>query len=867
MAKKKIYYNEEAPINDEELALEIYKLISNAPILGIDINKIPKDTDAHYKDVILSHFFNNWTLLHYVDIMETKTKLNLFLPKNADTYSIIVDNPDLKQKKDKHFYVVFKHELMEKSKADKLIADRNAFKKCNLPKILCYNHKKETDFEVDYTECSCHNEDYGKDLLAEKNLWNNFIIPKVDEAIRVCKDNINKQAREKFKTELQPDAKKFADALITYCEIVRNLSDIHKIADHFITINKWINGDTIPASHLLVLFNTDTQVGRNGKTWRMNLEQTYMNENGFLSSSNPLTNNGLGSINDLSDNLFYKDEYAFEDSTKEFLKNINQNKKPKITARVLYKGTQTIVNDVIIYLCCHNGRPAESIVSNNRTAYTVRCTDAKYSENIQHLTNIYSDPLEQNEQALKNIYYKKLFGALVKNAVPYNKKMLFEEQIIKFSSQLLSTLEHFHGGCVTFGKLINYLGKQTYFSLEKAKTEFHDLYNYLKANQPEYITGESKKNWDERGVNLSMQSDDGSLIDLLEKNNSAVTVETNYELIDRTKLKNYIYSLFDLDPNEPETDFEKEPETTAVVSESTPTVDIDKEQKAYNELCELFIPVTKTKIGYPYTDSNTGETLELLFEGVNIPDVEPTAGHKSRFSLDNMMLMPRFLVEYDPPSDTSIEEIKKIKDQTLQLIKDLPTFRVVDSGNKSIHIMFCFDYESHPENIEEYKFAVQCAVQELNLPDKIGVAELDKKVLVDPSRICRRPNVLRDNGKMQTLISMDKKQIHSNWKEKYKQHCEKEQQKKNRQEILNKPIFNFSNVKTTTSGSVEEFIQNYVNKHNLSWSEGHRHEVASTIAGACKAAGFGAQESITAIEKVFDCSDDPTITCNLDKLF
>lgn len=867
MAKKKIYYAYEAPINDEELALEIYKLISNAPTLGIDVTKIPKETDAHYKATILSYFFNNWTLLHYVDIVETKTALNLSQPKNANTYNVVDFNSNSTHTKDKHYYIVFKRELMEKSKADALIADRKN-KKGNLQQVTYYDHKNDLKSEIDCTEWTCRNEDYGKDLLAEKNLWNNFIIPKVDEGIRVCKDNINKQAREKFKAELQPDAKKFADALIIYCEIVRNLPDIHKIADHFITIHEWIKGDNkdLP-SHLLVLFNTDTHVGRNGKTWRMNLEQKYMNENGFLSSSSPLITKGLCSINDLSDHLFYKDEYAFEDADINTLKAINKNPSVSLSVRVLYKGTQTLNNDIIIYLCCHNGRPKEAILSDDRTAYIVRCTDAQYSKNIKYLTNIYKDPSGKNEQALKNIYYKKLFGALVKNAVHYNKDMLVEEQITKFSSQLLSTLEHFNGKNVTFGKLINYLGKQTNFTLETAKTEFHDLYNYLKTKHPEYITGESKKNWDEREVNLSKQTSGACLIDLLEKNNSAVTVETNYELIDRTKLKNYIYSLFDLDPNEPETDFEKEPETTAVVSESIPAVDIDKVKQVYNEFCDLFIPVTKTKIEYSYTDSTTGETLELLFEGVNIPDIKPTAGHKSSFSLDNMVLMPRFLVEYDPPSDTSIEEIKKIKDQTLQLIKDLPTFRVVDSGNKSIHIMFCFDYESHPENIEEYKFAVQYAVQELNLPDKIGVAELDKKVLVDPSRICRRPNVLRDNGKMQTLISMDKKQIHSNWKEKYKQHCEKEQQKKNRQEILNKPIFNFSNVKTTTSGSVEEFIQNYVNKHNLSWSEGHRHEVASTIAGACKAAGFGAQESITAIEKVFDCSDDPTITCNLDKLF
>lgn len=210
-----------------------------------------------------------------------------------------------------------------------------------------------------------------------------------------------------------------------------------------------------------------------------------------------------------------------------------------------------------------------------------------------------------------------------------------------------------------------------------------------------------------------------------------------------------------------------------------------------------------------------------------------------------------------------MEEIVKIKQDTINFFDMLPTFRMVDSGNKSIHTMFCFDYDSCPETVEEYKFAVEYAKKHLGLPENIGCAQLDTKVLYDPSRICRRPGVMRPNGNLQKLISYKQQMLHIDWKPAYLEHKRKQEQKKRLcKQLYSQPVFGLKKL-----SDIDVFIRNYCDKHYLVWTEGNRHTIAAKIAGACAVAGFAENESVEAIERNFDCSNDKTILSNLHKFF
>ena len=840
MTRKKIYFDGEAPVNSYQLSNKIFDLVANAVDFNINIDDIPDPDKKEYPEYVLNLLFTYYTFISYVKFKKPNIKTNEQVEcivcdskMPADMIGLVAERcTELVTKKDFKMIV---------AKNDKLI--QTLGKTTVLCEIDNKKGKSRTD-EIDL-KIECLDEPYCNDLLDDKGLWSNYIIPKVTEAIHICRENECSKAKEKFKTDCIPDKQKFADALVIYCEIFRNLSDVHKCIEHYIAINKWIKGEPTK-SRLLCMFNTDPQQGQNGKTHRMKTERSYMEMHGFATKEMSLDKNGCNNINDFGFHLYYKDEYDFSDTDANFLKSINLNTRPRITAKVMYVGNQSIENEAIIFLCCHNGKPAERIISSERTASTIRCTDALYENNKDKLTCIYEDQPDPNCKG-RQISYIDLFDGLIKHACEYDRsKLIKKTDSLKVSTELLDVIEKIDKQTFSFNTLIRHLSRRQYKTKESAKKEVHELHNFLEKNYFSYFVKYYTKNWADRQISCDTET----LLEILDNEIGNSITDVSDELIDKQELKNYIYSLFDLDPNAP----------VPVENTTTNITEEDEVKRLYDRYSKKFIPVTKTKLEKEYTDSKTGENFKLLYEGVNIPESTPTAGHLSTFSLDNMILMPRFLVEYDAPEGTSVEDIQTSKQLTKEWAEQMPTFRVVDSGNKSLHVMFLFDFESLPRTVEEYKFATQYAVQTLQIPSKMGLAELDMKVLKDPSRICRRPGVVRENGNMQTLISQKEQSVHIDWREAYENAKKAERQEK----ILKKSCFTCS---ISPSTPVETFIQNYVNKNNLFWCDGERHSTAAKIAGACNVAGYGESESIQAIENLFDCSEDPTITRNLGVFF
>ena len=696
-----------------------------------------------------------------------------------------------------------------------------------------------------------------KELEDNHSFWQNSIGNKIYKAINAVQERKDAEAREVFRRSCYPNKKKFADAIVIYSEIFRDIYDVHKIIDRFLSINKWINGEKTQ-SKITCLFNTDTNYGQNGKTQRMKLEKKYMEENGFRTAEKRLCFDRCKDEKEFTEHLFYKDEFDFANTHPDDMKIIHNNISPTIAKRVMYKGDIDVTNEAFFYLCAHNGKTSEAMTNNGRLADWIRISDAKYEDNKDKLTAIYEDKPFENEGRFSQICYKDLYDVLFKCAPKdYNKSKILKRPLVGISvhAEIIEILDNVTSAgriSITLSRIFSKLSKSRYFPKEKAKQEVKALHDYLLENYPELIENKDKKNWIERSIKL-FQNNCVSTVSIIELANAASTTEVDTNLIDREKLKKYVYDLFDLDVN---LQFEN-PRAYYTLEELQPI---------YDKWCETFIPLTKTKLDEAYTDKN-GEHFDLIYEGVNISRNGVTIGHKSSFSNDNMLITPRFLVEYDAPEGSSEEEINQAKQDMLKLAEQWPTFRIVDSGNKSIHVLFCFDLLSLPQTIDEYRFAVRHAIKQLNIPEKIGCAELDYKALVDPSRITRRPGALRENGKVQSLISFSKQRVHIDWRESYNaQKAPTESNKKENQKIK---ILTERSDEETNSGSIRDFIDAYMAKHGLVWVQGQRHSTAAKIAGACNLVGFTATECVSALQSMYpnDCSADPSIVNRLDRYF
>lgn len=834
-------------MSNEELAIKIYNIISNADLFDINLEDIPKRMDdKNFRKEILNILFKNYVVLQYPTILEMGAdgelekneygiENNGICDEKLRINTIVVDSISaIKIKKDVE-------QLKEQYKTHALIQRDGT-------RIPLINRLVVTDNTLKYK----------KILSDDHSFWRFSVGSKVFQAINDVQEKKDAEARQAFRRNRYPNKKKFADAIVIYAEIFRDIYDVHKIIDRFLSINKWINGEETK-SKITCLFNTDTKHGQNGKSQRMRFEKKYMTKNGFRTAEKRLCFDHCKDENEFTEHLFYKDEFDFVNSNPDDMKTIHNNPSPTITKRVMYKGDIETTNEAFFYLCAHNGKTSEVMTNNDRLADWIRISDAKYIDNADKLTAIYEDKPFENDGLFNQICYEDLYDVLFKCAPEnYNTSKILKRPAVGISvhAETIEILDSFTTAglpSITLSKIFSKLSKNRYFPKEKAKQEVRILYEYLMENYPELIENMDKKNWIEKSIKLH-QNNCVSTVSIIELANAASTTDIDTNLIDRETLKRYVYSLFDLDVDLP---FEN-PRAYYTLEELQPI---------YDKWCDTFIPLTRTKIDKSYTDKN-GERLDLIYEGVNIARNGVTIGHTSRFSNDNMLITPRFLVEYDAPEGSSGEEIEKAKQDMLKLAEQWPTFRLVDSGNKSIHVLFCFDLQSLPNTEEEYKFAVRYAVKQLNIPEKIGCAELDYKALVDPSRITRRPGELRENGKVQSLIAFSKQRVHIDWRDSYNE--QKAIMEKNKKEALKLKILTesmFEEDDCMKSDNVRGFIEAYMLKHGLVWVEGQRHSVAAKLAGACNLAEFTVEESIAAMKEMFDCSDDPSILSNLGKYF
>lgn len=855
-------------ISDGEISIKAYDVISNADVFDINIDAIPESSKKmSFRQKVIEIIFDEYAIMLYPKI--TQRKVFERIPDGE----IVIQNPGNNSTYIETYSSTIK--FLPKFEAEALKKDIEQKKNSGQYKnsIVQINNVLRVPFES-CLECDDLSEFYKSSLLNDDHFWNLATSSILDAEA----DYIEKQAniaRTNFRKEIYPDVKKFADALVVYCEIVRDLSDVYKIADHFISINQWIR--KIPVnSHIMCLFNTDTEQGRNGKSERLKKEKLYMERNGFRTSELPLIFEGCNQ-NDFIEHLYYVDEEGFEKCDQKALKRINMNTAPSIIKRPLYVGRVTAKNEAMFFLATHNGKPLEKIVSNDRVVHCVRTTDAYYDNNKDKLTTIYEDEPSKEKGLLGQISYINLFDALVKNAVPYNKEKCRQIIIkksssnisLKISVELINLIESLikegKENTISFNRLIRMLSGSEQYKEERSKAMVKNLNIFLLENYPDYVLDKEKDNWAERRLKLYdegfFENKKPTVLTIIERAHANSVVETTDKIIDREELKRYIYDLFDLDPDLPfEYPAGSKPKKNGIIAN----------KEIYQRACELFVSTTQTKITNSYVDSKTGKVMKLIYEGVNIPNSIMTEGHISRFTNDNMWLMPRFLVEYDTPDGTSQEKIEEAKQDMLKLAEQWPTFRVVDSGNKSIHVLFCFDFASHPTTVDEYRFAVKVAVKQLNLPEKIGCAELDYKALLDPSRITRKPDVIRENGNVQKLISFKKNQIYVDWKaeyEKYKADLLKAKKEAEKIQILTKPIFNGRQGSSTSN--IDRFIKSYMLKHGLVWVQGQRHSTAAKIAGACNLAGFTATECVSALQRLYpnDCSSDPSIVNRLDRYF
>lgn len=867
MAQKKSYLgNICEPINREEFAEKMFDVVVEAGINAPNVfNNMPNVLSDHeYKSYLLRMFSGQYRFgklyeIRFSDIEGGKEN-EFLIQESVLTY----------QNKEYGFFIKEKECLISVEDVEAHCKKINDLK-LKFPnlngrvswKTYVQNSRTGKPVEIvneceDIAKFIDYTDWYMKDMKnANQSTWQSISCHTAD-AKQTVKNIANDTAKETFLLGREENKLLFAKSLFVYCQGIRFLEDVPKIARRFINMGKYIDGESVESS-IMCFFNSDTKTGRNGKTYRMKLEKEYMERNGFITSTATLNKSRLTDVHVFSNHFYYIDEYDFNDTTPEMMKTINKNENPTFSVSVMYQGQREVNNDCMFILSCHNGRIRNLLMDNERCLDAIRWSDAKYEDNKDSMAFIYreknggtsliKDKYEGNQTVatffnnIKAISDTELFNGLLKYSkgieipseyfVSSSKDELENFTIDKALAEVIENIYNVSPGnahsCYT---IYTKLGRAQYYTDEKAKNEVKLLFQFLKYKNPEFIVSESP-NWISRRILINKD-----FVDLISELRDKRVIETEYSLIDNETLWNYIIKMLGLNPSQNIKDIYDDPQLL---------------RETYAKLNTLFVQTNEHKM----VDPNG------LFEGVNIPKETPSEGHISLFSNDNLFFMSRFLVEYDPPQDTAVEEIVKIKQDTINFFDMLPTFRMVDSGNKSIHTMFCFDYDSCPETVEEYKFAVEYAKKHLGLPENIGCAQLDTKVLYDPSRICRRPGVMRPNGNLQKLISYKQQMLHIEWKPAYLEHKRKQEQKKRLcKQLYSQPVFGLKKL-----SDIDVFIRNYCDKHYLVWTEGNRHTIAAKIAGACAVAGFAENESVEAIERNFDCSNDKTILSNLHKFF
>lgn len=579
MAKKWYYLGICEPINRGEFLEKLYEVIIAVGKHDINrINSIPDRKDNSYKSYILNMFFEKYIFGTVYVMTEAKAsdpidekhyriKNSSHTKPNGIEYIYL-----LREETDLYTVAEFK------DYQNRIVAYRNLTPYLQGTVVIegtdprgGYLSKKINDI----THFTDYSEDYYKDLKnIDKQFWDE-INNRVLEAKGALTEYANLAAREKFKSDRQNDKLKFAKSLYIYCQVLRYIEDVPKIANRFIEMGKYIDGDPVK-SMIMCYFNTDQATGRNGKTYRMFGEESYMQANGFKTSNAGLAHDRIADINVFKNHFFYKDEYSFRDTDAEFLKTINKNSNLRISADMLYRGESTVKNDAIFYLAAHNGKINSKLESNERCLTSIRFSDAKYEENICNLTYIYDDiqslsPLPENLQNthtaehiadlyldIKTTTMTELFDGLLKysRGITIPKELLAQrldtsKNSLNLSPELIAILRDYiwtDGAEVemSFVRIYTKLAKLQYYNNELAKQEVKKLYNFLNTNYSNYIGNKGASNWDNKIITIN-----NGLLNIIETAVGNAVVDTDYNLINQQTLWLYILKMLDIEPNAP----------------------------------------------------------------------------------------------------------------------------------------------------------------------------------------------------------------------------------------------------------------------------------------------------------------------------
>lgn len=159
---------------------------------------------------------------------------------------------------------------------------------------------------------------------------------------------------------------------------------------------------------------------------------------------------------------------------------------------------------------------------------------------------------------------------------------------------------------------------------------------------------------------------------------------------------------------------------------------------------ETFNFIEEPKFSYKdafqnHSTNNETDQFETINNCFGFGKLDEVVGVKEPHELarkdDNVSSMRNFVFEGD---QLSLQEQKELIKENKDVIN-----RVVFSGSKSLHARITINYE--PESKQEYKWIHNY----LNNKYFKGTSD---KACSNPSRLTRRPNGIRDNGKIQSLL-------------------------------------------------------------------------------------------------------------------
>lgn len=582
MSRKSCYLKLEEPINRGEFLELLYDtLLSYGKKDKELLENIPDSKDNSYKSYILNIFFYEYVFGTQYLLSETKADSQI----DYTQYWLIENSHHTKNGISYVYLLSEKTELYTRKEFEKSRDRMNAYKSLQpclqgLVKLQSKDLKtgEIINFEIeDITEFPDYSEKYLKDLKnIDKSFWDEVKLRALEAKASLDEYN-NQIARNSFKAQRQTDKLVFAKSLYVYCQVLRYIEDVPKIANRFLEMGNYIDGKKVK-SMIMCYFNTDQETGRNGKTYRMYGEENYMQANGFITSNEGLAHRRIADSNVFKNHFFYKDEYCFKDTDSEFLKTINKNRNLRISVDMMYRGPSTLRNDGIFYLAAHNGKINSKLESNERCLTSIRFSDAKYEDNKENLTYIYDDieensPLPEELSCLnqhtakyiselyldiKVITMTELFDGLLKHGkdITIPKKFLVQQSAdtatLNISPELIAYLrEHCwapNGTSISFVRIYTNLAKAQYYNIESAKQEVKKIYNFLNHNYPEYINNINAKNWDNKTVTINEQ-----MLSTIETAIANSVADTDYNLVDQKKLWLYILNMLEIDPNTPVT--------------------------------------------------------------------------------------------------------------------------------------------------------------------------------------------------------------------------------------------------------------------------------------------------------------------------